>query len=357
MDPNKVQIGHGSVPPRLQYRTPTAEGDPVIPHSTTHTSRRRSRRVAALAAAGALVALAATAVKPQATATAADATTSDDPVVVAAGDISTRTRLGGNLLTSAVVLSLHPDAVLTMGDNQYPDGSLEDFTTYYAPTWGQFKSITHPSPGHHEYRADNSASGYFRYFGAAATPRNPDCGSACSGYYSWDIGKWHMVALNTNGDDCGEVACDAASAQVAWLKADLAATSQPCVAAYFADPRWSSGLKHGSNPSLGPIWDALYDAHADLVLNGHEHVYERFAKQDPSGQAADQGIRQITVGTGGNGELYELGTPIANSQVRANDSRGVLRLALHDGSYSWGFEPVVGDTFRDSGADTCNAKV
>ncbi len=326
--------------------------------SRTHRRRSgRTRRLTALAAAGAVVALAGTAVKPEATAAAAGATdTSSDPVVVAAGDISTRTLLGGNLLTSDVVRSLNPDAVVTMGDNQYPDGSLRDFNTYYDATWGRFKSITHPSPGHHEYYTDPGATGYFGYFGAAANPRNPGCNSDCSGYYSWDIGTWHMVALNTNGDDCGYVACDASSAQVAWLKADLARSSQPCVAAYFADPRWSSGTKHGNNPSLGPIWDALYAAGADVVLNGHEHLYERFAKQAPSGQASDRGVRQFTIGTGGNGALYDLGNILPNSQAQNNNSRGVLRLALHDGSYGWSFEPALGDTFRDSGADTCNPK-
>jgi hypothetical protein len=278
-----------------------------------------------------------------------------DPVIDAAGDISTITTTGGNKMTSDLILALSPDKVVTLGDNQYDHGDLADFNTYFDPTWGRFKSKIYPTPGHHEYNFDSTAAGYYTYFGAAATPRNTSCASACEGYYSWDVGNWHMVALNTNHNDCAYVACDATSAQVSWLTADLAATTKPCVAAYFADPRWSSGTEHGSNPAMGPIWNALYAAKVDVVLNGHEHFYERFAKQDPSGSAVSDGIRQFIVGTGGNAPLYPFGTAITNSEVRDNSTRGVLQLKLHTNSYEWEFKPVTGGTFTDSGSSACNS--
>lgn len=277
-----------------------------------------------------------------------------DPVIVAAGDISTRTRTGGNRLTSDLVLALDPDAVLTLGDNQYPDGALADFQTFYEPTWGRFRGRTHPAPGHHDYYADPSAAGYYTYFRPAASPSEPDCTANCRGYYSFDLGEWHLVALNTNHDDCAYLPCGPTSAQVNWLESDLAATTKSCVLAYFADPRWSSGTKHGSNPLFGAIWDALYEAGADVVLNGHEHHYERFAKQNPSGAADPDGIRQFVVGTGGNGQLYPFGPPVANSEVRNNTSRGVLQLTLHPTGYDWEFKAIPGNTLTDSGSNACN---
>ena len=283
-----------------------------------------------------------------------------DPTVAAAGDISTGTTTGGNLETSNLVISLKPTAVITMGDNQYDSGSAADFTKYFAPTWGRFKKIIHPSPGHHEYYTDHTASGYYGYFGAAANNSSqPNCTASCEGYYSFNLGTWHLVALNTNHyisnpkAICAFVACDASSAQIAWLNKDLAANTQPCTLAYWSDPRWSSGTTHGSNPAVGDIWDALYAGHVDLALNGHEHLYERFAKQNPSGHADSAGIREITAGTGGNGPLYPFGAPIANSQVRSNASRGVVLLTLHANSYTWQFVPADG-SFTDFGTTTCN---
>lgn len=283
-----------------------------------------------------------------------DVILADDPTVAAAGDISTRTKTGGNKLTSDLVLSLNPDRVITLGDNQYTEGSLADFNNFYNVTWGRFKDKTYPIPAHHEYYSDTTATGYYTYFGSLATPRDPSCTSNCEGYYSFDLGDWHFVALNTNHKNCLYVACGPTSAQVNWLKSDLAANTKPCVAAYMGDPRWSSGTKHGSNVTYDAIWDALYDVRADLVLDGHEHFYERFAKQNSDGQAVPDGIRQITVGTGGNGALYPFGTPLPNSEVRNNTSRGVLLLTLHDNSYDWSFKPIPGNTFTDSGTNTCN---
>jgi calcineurin-like phosphoesterase family protein len=277
-----------------------------------------------------------------------------DIVLDAAGDISTRTKTGGNKLTSDLVLSLNPDHVLTMGDNQYDNGALADFQAYFNSTWGRFKSKIHPSPGHHDYYTDANAAGYYTYFGAAATPRNPMCTSGCEGYYSFDLGNWHLIALNTNHHNCAYVACGPGSAQVNWLAADLAANTKPCVLAYWADPRWSSGTKHGSNRAVDAIWDALSAARVDIALNGHEHFYERFAKQNSDGAATADGIRQFTVGTGGNAPLYPFGTPIANSEVRDNSTRGVLQMTLHANSYHWSFKPIPGGSFTDSGTGTCN---
>ncbi|MDQ6936865.1 MAG: metallophosphoesterase [Actinomycetota bacterium] len=289
------------------------------------------------------------------------ATTAPDPVVVVDGDISTAGGCDASQETSDVILSLSPRQVLTTGDNQYNTGAAAKFDTYFNKTWGRFKDLIRPSPGHHEYYSDHRASGYFRYFGAAANnATEPGCTAGCKGYYSFDVGSWHLIALNTNHyltrprDVCAFVACDASSAQLAWLKQDLAATSAPCVLAYWSDPRWSSGTRHGSNPVIGPIWDVLTAAHADLVVNGHEHVYERFAKQNADGQADPNGIREIVAGTGGN-SLYPFGAPIANSEVRNNANNGVLKLTLHPGSYTWQFLSVSG-SFTDTGTSACNPK-
>ena len=250
--------------------------------------------------------------------------------------------------------------MLVLGDSQYNDGFAAQYSQYFDKLWGQFKNIIHPAPGHHDYYTDATAAGYYGYYGAAANnSTQPNCTASCEGYYSFDIGNWHIVALNTNHytggalQVCAYVACDATSAQVTWLKRDLAASTKPCRLAFWSDPRWSSGTKHGSNPVIGPIWDALYAAHVDLALNGHEHEYERFAKQNPNGAADAAGIREIVSGTGGNG-LYPFGTPLNNSQVRDNVTHGVLKLTLHSDSYTWNFLPVDG-TFTDTGTQTCNA--
>ena len=278
-----------------------------------------------------------------------------DPVIVAAGDISLRTPTGGNLATSDVALAAHPTAVLALGDDQYPNGTLSDFRAYYAATWGRFRDITHPVPGNHEYAADTKATGYFTYFGPESTPQAPTCASACQGYYSYDVGSWHLIALNSN-DDCTDLACDASSAQVAWLERDLAATAQPCVLAYWHHPRWSSGTEHGSDPRMGALWDTLYrggkDA-ADVVLNGHEHDYERFAPQDPAGKATPDGIREFVVGTGG-AEAYPFGAPLATSEARTTGVDGVLQLTLHPHGYDWRFLPVAGGSFTDRGSASCH---
>lgn len=288
-------------------------------------------------------------------------TSGADPVVVIAGDISTAGTPDASAATAGLVLSLHPTRVLTVGDNQYNTGSSIAFQKFFSRTWGRFKTLIRPTPGHHEYYVDRTARGYFSYFGAAANnATQQSCRASCAGYYSFDLGHWHLIALNTNHyltkptAICAFVACDSTSAQLAWLRADLAATTRPCVLAYWSDPRWSSGTRHGSNPVLGPVWQALYAAHTDLVVNGHEHLYERFAKQNPDGRADPLGIREITAGTGGNA-LYPFGPPLANSEMRNDTTHGVLELTLHADSYTWRFVAAEG-TFTDSGTTRCNAK-
>jgi len=228
--------------------------------------------------------------------------------------------------------------VFLLGDNAYENGSDADYANCYQPTWGRHKSRTRPVPGNHEYQTAG-AMGYFNYFGSAA--------AGPGGYYSYDLGDWHIVVLNSN------IARDAASAQITWLRQDLAGSSRACTIAYWHHPRFSSGY-HGNDASMQPFWEELYAAGAELVLVGHDHNYERFAPQTPSG-AADpvNGIRQFVVGTGGR-SLRGLGTPKANSEVFRSDTHGVLKLTLGSGSYAWTFVPIAGKTFTDSGTGTCH---
>ncbi len=279
-----------------------------------------------------------------------DATTSDGGptggvVIAAAGDISDAV-IARQQKTSDLIFGKGYDGVLLLGDNQYESGALSDYNKYFEPTWGRFKSITYPVPGNHEYGTSN-ASGYFSYFGSRA-------GEATKGYYSFDLGDWHLIGLNTNDNNCGFVSCDASSAQVAWLKADLAQSTKKCTLAFWHHPRFNSGAAHGNFVGAQAIWDALYAAGADVVLNGHEHIYERFDPQDPSAVAdAQKGIRQFTVGTGGR-EVYSVGTVRPNSAVRRNDTYGILKMRLKVDSYDWEFVPIDGSTFSDSGTGQCH---
>jgi hypothetical protein len=231
------------------------------------------------------------------------------------------------------------DTVFTTGDNVYPDGTAAQFSECYDPSWGRHKSRTYPSVGNHDYHTGD-ASGYFEYFGSSA-------GEPGKGYYSYDLGTWHIIVLNS------VIAVGTGSEQEQWLRADLAAHPVPCTLAYWHYPRFSSGIVHGSDPTVHALWQALYDFGADVILNGHEHNYERFAPQNPAGVADPaRGIRQFVIGLGGR-SLYAFGRPIANSEVRYNDTYGVLKLTLHPGSYDWEFIPVAGGTFTDSGSGVC----
>ena len=260
---------------------------------------------------------------------------SGDPVIVGAGDIADCSRTQDE--STAKLLDNISGTVFTTGDNAYPEGTLAQFNDCYAPTWGRHKNRTKPSPGNHDYHT-SGAAGYFDYFGAAA-------GQQGKGYYSYNLGSWHIIVLNS------EIASSAGSAQETWLRADLAANPKTCTLAYWHKPRFSSG-QHGNISSVGPFWKALYDYGADVVLNGHDHTYERFAPQNPSGQADAKGIREFIVGTGGRG-LYAFTSTQPNSQVRNNTTWGVLKLTLHANSYDWQFIPIAGQNFTDSGRADC----
>src|SRR5918997_861162 len=256
--------------------------------------------------------------------------------LVGAGDIS-RCDNRGDTATARLVASI-PGTVFTVGDNAYKEGTLSQFRRCYGPTWGRFKARTKPTVGNHEYRTPGAA-GYFDYFGAAAGQRG-------KGYYSYNRGAWHIIALNSM---CAYVqgGCDPGSPMLTWLKNDLAAHPSRCTLAYFHKPLFSSGYSRG-NPVVRPLWNALYSAHADVVVSGHDHVYERFARQTPSGALDEKGIREFVVGTGG-AELGGFNYTARHSQVRNANTRGVLRLRLKSGGYSWKFVPVAGKTFTDSG--------
>jgi len=260
-----------------------------------------------------------------------------DPVLVGAGDIA-HCRSDGDEATASLLDSIS-GTVFTTGDNAYPDGTAEEFANCYDPSWGHHKTRTYPSPGNHDYHTAD-ATGYFDYFGSMA-------GEPGKGYYSYELGAWHIIVLNSN------ILVGVDSPQEQWLREDLAAHPVDCTLAYWHYPRFSSGVVHGSDASMQPLWQALYDYGADVVLAGHEHNYERFAPQDPRGVAdPERGIRQFVIGSGGRSH-YKFGDPIANSEVRNDDTYGVLKLTLHPTSYSWEFIPEAGKTFTDSGDAPC----
>jgi calcineurin-like phosphoesterase family protein len=273
--------------------------------------------------------------------------------VVAVGDIAcdpANASFNGGVGTAAecrqsatvqLAASMNPAAVLTLGDNQYEDGSLAHYQASYALSWGALKNVTRPVPGNHEYLSGN-ASGYFAYFGASA-------GSSAKGYYASSVTGWRLLALNSN---CGAIGgCQVGSPQEVWLRAELAAHPNDCILAYWHHPRFSSGL-HGNDPTYDAFWQALYDYRADLVLNGHDHVYERMAPQDPTGQPNANGIRAFVVGTGGR-NLPGFGVSVPTSEARISQF-GVLKLTLQPSSYAWQFVAVDGQGVQDSGSGTCH---
>jgi len=263
-------------------------------------------------------------------------------VLVGAGDIADCGRTTDE--ATAVLLDNISGTVFAAGDNAYPNGSATDFTNCYQPTWGRHKSRTKPAIGNHEYDTAN-ASGYFNYFGSVA-------GDPAKGYYSFDVSGWHVVVLNS---ECSQVGgCGTTSPQTTWLRNDLANSSATCTAAIFHRPRFTS-KRTSPDGAFAAFWTALYNAGADLVINGHYHSYERFAPQNPAGQAdASFGIREIVVGTGGTGLVTFGSFRMANSLVTNDNSHGVLKLTLHASSYDYEFVPVAGKSFTDSGVGTCH---
>jgi acid phosphatase type 7 len=263
-------------------------------------------------------------------------------VFVGAGDIASCASTGDE--ATANLLDGIAGTVYNLGDNVYDNGTAAEFANCYDPSWGRHKARTRPTPGNHEY--NSGGGGYYGYFGASA-------GDPTKGYYSYDLGEWHIIVLNSNSS-CTTISCAAGSAQETWLRQDLANSSKPCTLAYWHHPRFNSGASHGNNTAVAPLWQALYDFNADVILNGHEHVYERFAPQNPSAVAdAARGIRQFTVGTGGRSH-YTFGTIQPNSEVREGSTYGVLKLTLKSGGYDWQFVPVAGATFTDTGTGTCH---
>ena len=267
--------------------------------------------------------------------------------LVGAGDIASCSSNGDAL--TADVLQTIAGTIFTTGDNAYPNGSTTDYNTCYGPSWGRtaLKDRTRPSPGNHEYQTAGAA-GYFAYFGSAA-------GTQGQGYYSYNLGEWHIIVLNSNSN-CSTISCAAGSAQETWLRADLAAhRNYACTLAYWHHPRFNSGAQHGNNTNVTPLWNALYDYNADVILNGHEHVYERFAPQTPNGTLDNaRGIRQFTIGSGGNGHYDFKATAEPNSEARNNTAYGVLKLTLRTGGYDWQFVPAAGSSYSDTGSGTCH---
>jgi acid phosphatase type 7 len=290
-------------------------------------------------------------VLPQTAATKSEATSkksSNTYILVGAGDIAGCADLSGAEATARLIEAI-PGTVFAAGDLAYQHGTWEEFQKCYGPTWGRFRSRTRPAPGNHEY-GGSGATGYFRYWGKQA-------GDAGKGYYSYELGAWHIVVLNTNCASKDLGGCAEGSPEETWLKQDLAAHPSACMLAYGHHALFSSGLlpKHAEHPELRAFWQDLYDAHADLILAGHEHSYERFAPQNPEGNSdPEQGIREIAVGTGGRSHT-PLGYAKPNSEVRDDKTYGVLKLTLSPGKYLWEFIPVAGKVFRDSGESPCHA--
>ena len=262
------------------------------------------------------------------------------PVLVGAGDIASCDGAGDSA-TAALIRAI-PGTVFTAGDNAYPDGTAAQFANCYGPTWGAFRDRTRPSAGNHDYHVAGAA-GYFGYFGSRA-------GDPARGYYAYDLGTWRVYVLNSN---CAFVGgCGVGSTQERWLRADLAANPHRCVLAYWHHPLFSSG-PHGNQTQVRAFWNDLYAARADIVINGHDHIYERFLRQSPTGARSAAGIQEFVVGTGGDGH-YAYGTIKRNSVVRNHTAFGVLKLTLGASSWSWRFIPIAGRTFTDHGTRTCH---
>jgi hypothetical protein len=263
-------------------------------------------------------------------------------VLVGAGDIGVCGDTDDE--ATAALLDHIPGVVFTAGDNVYDSGSTKDFSSCFEPSWGKHRNRIRPAAGNHDYHT-HGASGYFAYFGAAA-------GDPAKGYYSYNLGAWHVVVLNSNCDDID--GCGADSDQARWLRADLAATPTRCTLAYWHHPYFTSGKNHKPAQSMRPLVETLYEGGVDVVVAGHNHNYERFASQTPGNVRDDSnGIRAFVVGTGGAG-LYGFNDPEPNSEVRNDDTHGVIKFTLNPASYSWQFLPVAGETFTDTGTDPCH---
>jgi hypothetical protein len=287
--------------------------------------------------------------------------TNTDPTIVAAGDIactasSTITATScQQVATSDLAITLHPDYVLPLGDDQYELGSLSDYQQMYDPSWGRLNAISYPVPGNHEYGYIGSAveptggAGYFTYFGDRSHPLQPGCTSMCTSWYSYNIGSWHIVALDSQCSVIG--GCNPGNAEYNWLQADLKANTAKCTLAYWHIPLYSSSQDH--QPDMQSIFGLLYSKGVDVALTGHAHFYERFGPQDAAGNAQVNGVREFIVGSGGRNFFAIRQTPAANSEARIANTFGVLQMTLSSNSYSWRFVAANGATATDSGSATC----
>ena len=268
---------------------------------------------------------------------------SGDPVLVGAGDIAS-CNLDGDEATAGLIEGIR-GTVFTAGDNAYDSGTIDEFASCYDPSWGRFKDRTRPSAGNHDWLTEN-AQGYRDYFGSRAI--NADGAT----WYSYDLGEWHIIVLDAN---CAKVeGCDPDSDQGRWLAADLAEERAVCTMAIWHQPRFSSGDEHGNDPSVDPFWRALYAAGADVVVNGHDHDYERFAPQDPDGnEDRERGIREFVVGTGG-AALRGFDPPQPNSELRLAVSHGVIEFTLRARRYDWRFIPTEPSSPTDTGSAPCH---
>ncbi|HTN71477.1 MAG TPA: metallophosphoesterase [Methylomirabilota bacterium] len=261
-----------------------------------------------------------------------------DAVIVGAGDIAGCDRIEAE--ATAKLLDDIAGTVFTAGDNAYPTGRVVDFNKCYDPTWGRHRSRTRPAPGNHDY-VTLQATPYFNYFGASAGPPG-------RGYYSYNLGAWHIISLNSNTN-----ASSWGKAQEDWLRQDLTKNPATCTLAYWHHPTFSSGSEHGNSPHTLKLFKILYQYGVSALISGHDHIYERFAPQNPDGRADPKGIREFIAGTGG-APLYKIGTIKPNSEVRNIVAHGVLKFTLKAAGYDWEFIPIAGQTFSDRGTARCS---
>ncbi len=263
--------------------------------------------------------------------------------LLAAGDIASCDNNGDE--NSAEVLRANPGVpILALGDLAYPDGTTENFRDCFGPSWGQFKSRIRPIPGNHEYYSTNAAP-YYAYFGSAA---GPSTNAASRGYYSFDLGEWHIVALNSEQD------FGADGAQMRWFKADLAANQNQCVLAFWHKPRFTASEEYSDILEVDAFWRFAAASGVDIVLNGHDHGYQRFTPMNADGQPSPGGLREFVVGTGGRDahDLYP--HPRREAGFSETGFGGVLQLTLSAAGYAWEFLPIAGATFADSGSARCS---
>ncbi len=289
-----------------------------------------------------------------------------DPVIAGAGDIACGANSGSaqcrQMVTSNLLLQIAPTAVLALGDTQYENGEYSNYLNFYDPSWGRLKAITHPVVGNHEYGNSDPATcgyacGYFDYFDGPGQ-MNGRAGERGAGYYAFDVGAWRLYAMNSNCTRRGAPGCGEGSAQLRWLRDDLASHPRRCSLMFMHHPLFTSDTREFDGAAfqdkLRPLWQAFYAAGGDVVMTGHSHFYERYAPQDPyEHRDPAHGIRQFIVGTGGR-NVYSAGTIEPTSEVRGEKTFGVLRLDLHAASYDWRFIPEPGKTFTDAGSQACH---